>query len=659
VALVGFDVVVDEPLEDGREFGGTASGEILRGAYRRIVGTAHFAVDPFHAANARIVDLELAPTDDLGRVRFSADVSIATPADPALASGRLLTEVPNRGNTLIAGSFHRVPVLSPADRWRAGDGWLYDRGHTICSVGWQWDVTGDGLGLQAPEALTPAGERIHGEVIKEFRPDQATDRMQLLQLGQADVSYPVVSSSPARLIVRDYEDGPIAEISRNSWFLADAAGDKTRLLDHDHLPSGFIPGRVYQFIYETVGAPVVGVGMLAVRDLTTAIGCGDDASPVSAEFAYRYGFGVSQTGRFLRHFLYDGMNVDEKGRKAFDGLLVHIAGGQRGDFNHRHAQPTVASVPSFGQTFPFAGSATRDPFSGKTEGLFDRSAESLPRVFMTNTSWEYWRGDASLIHTAPDGAADIGEHPNVRTWLIAGTHHIGGLLIRGRQIKGLAGGLQTDVGLNVVQSAPVLRSALHNLDAWVSADVDPPSSRHPRLADGTAVTRAEVLARFAALPVPMPDPAKLPVVRQMDLGPDAAVGIGRFPAVEGKAYPSFVCDVDDDYNERAGIRLPDLTVPVGTHTGWVPRAKSIGGSDLAAIFAGFTLFFARTREEREAQGDPRRAITERYDSRDVYQSEVRSATERLVSERFILAEDVAWVVVNCMDRYDAAMADPE
>src|SRR5260370_16534836 len=89
---------------------------------------------------------------------------------------------------------------------------------------------------------------------------------------------------------------------------------------------------VYECSYVTAATAVGGSGMLAVRDAAEHFGADAEAT---------FGFGISQTGRFLRQFLHDGMNRTDAGRAAFDGLLPHVAGARRGEFNHRFAQPSA------------------------------------------------------------------------------------------------------------------------------------------------------------------------------------------------------------------------------------------------------------------------------------------------------------------------------
>src|SRR6185437_10318992 len=194
---------------------------------------------------------------------------------------------------------------------------------------------------------------------------------------------------------------------------------------------------------------------------------------------------------------------------------------------------------------------------------------------------------------------------------------------------------------NVIAYQPLLRAALLNLDRWVSEGVEPPPSQYPRLADGTAVKNSTVIEAFRAFPwMTLPDPEALPVIRTLDLGPESDRGIGRYPATLGEAYPAYVSNVDADGNETGGIRLPDITVPLGTFTGWNPRDPETGAVGQIMKMQGTTHFFARTRDERKTNGDPRPSLAERYPNRDTYLAQVRAAAQMLVEQRYVLPEDV-------------------
>ena len=340
---------------------------------------------------------------------------------------------------------------------------------------------------------------------------------------------------------------------------------------------------------------------------------------------------------------------------VYDGLLPHVAGGRRGEFNHRFAQPSQQSAPGFGQLFPFADNDVTDPFTGRKEGLLSRlrTVKAVPKIVYTNASAEYWRGDGSLIHIDPAGQSDLEPAEETRIYHFAGTQHVPGALP-------LASGTGPDGSkgrypFNIVDYRPLLRAALINLDHWVSEGVEPPPSRHPRLDDGTAVTRGDLPASFYGVPdLVTPDVDRLWVLREVDLGPDAHRGIGRYPVKEERTCACYVSALDSDGNEIAGIRLPDLEVPVGTHTGWNLRAPETGSPEQMIAMQGFSNFFAPTKSLREATGDIRPSIEERYINRDAYLERVREAAKRLAAQRYILEEDIEIIVSACAERYDAA-----
>jgi hypothetical protein len=416
--------------------------------------------------------------------------------------------------------------------------------------------------------------------------------------------------------------------------------------DHVFLSRGFEPGKLYELVYTTNRSPVVGCGLLAVRDVASFLRYSSASdNPCAGRLEHVYGFGMSQTGRMLRHFLYLGLNQDEEGRIAYDGLIPHVGGARRGEFNHRYGQPSVQSTPGPGHL---------QPFSDAQLLARQRKSGSLPKVMQTNSSAEYWRGDCALMHIDDTGTRDLPPEPDTRAYHFAGTQHGPGAVPL-TNFNPNDGG-RGRYGFNAVDYTPLLRAALVNLDRWVSNGVEPPSSAHPRLSDGTAVERSAVLERFRALPgMHVPDPELLPVLREVDCGPDAARGLPRFPPMEGAAYPALVSAVDVDLNEQAGIRLPHLTAPVASYTGWNPRHPETGSPDQMMPMQGSTFFFARTRAEREASGDPRMSIEDRYQSRNGYLERVRAAAIELAAQRYILEEDIDVVVSDAAARYDTAM----
>jgi hypothetical protein len=625
------------PYESGRAFG-------AGGACERLDGIARFAVDPSAPANAAITDLGLAPVDPAGRVRFEADFVVLRPADPTRSRRRLLFQVVNRGRqpALPFSAVTAPPAQEITERIEPGDGFLLARGWTVAACGWQWDVVRRPgmLGLAAPEARLPEGDR-DGQVLVSFQPHVRTTHHGLWHWpldpppGQPDrVHTPYRPADPddpdAVLTVRERRRAPATEVPRAAWRFAREDGG-TVVPDDTcvWLAGGFQPGRVYEVRYRPRECPVVGAGLLAVRDFVACVR--HDADSLAGPVDHVFAFGVSQSGRFLREFLYAGLNVDEAGRPVFDGVVPHVAGARRGEFNQRHGQPSVQHAASLGHLPPFTDA-----------GLLERQRRlgGVPRVFTINTSSEYWRSQASLLHVV-DGE-DVAPPGEVRTYLFAGCQHGPGALPPTRS-PALTPWVRPANLLNTVDYTPLLRAALVNLERWVVEGVEPPPDAVPRLSDGTAAERAEVLERFSAADIgaALPWPDDLPALRRLDLGDRVDEGVVRHPAVAGEPYRCLVSSVDADLNEEAGIRLPDLTVPLAAHTGWNPRRPESGGEGQTVDMLGSSIPLSRE------------AIVARYGDREGYCRLVRREAERLVRARHLLEEDVERVVARAAAAYDA------
>jgi hypothetical protein len=652
MALTRFEITRRGPYAREHKFGSV-------GAFEQLDGIAHFAVDPLHPANNRIVDLALGPRNAGGCVEFEADFSIVMPVDSARGNRRAIVELPNRGRRRAAAMLNCAPHDAPIAREaHPGDGFLFERGFTVVSIGWQWDVySSDALmGLSAPSAMQ--GSRpIGGETIVEIRPSQRHHTWLLADRIHRPLPAAAGTQPLAVLHVRDYEDGEDRIVARERWRFAreTSGGVLEPSLEHIHLEGGFEPGLIYQLVYETDRAPIAGVGLLALRDVAPFLRKPSPGNPTPGNFTSLIAWGLSQTGRMLRHFLSLGLNVCEDGAKAFDGIQSHVAGARRGAFNHRFAQPSNQTTPLWGHAFPFGEVPTTDPLTGSTAGLLDRleSANAVPKIVHTDSAAEYWRGDAALAHVDTRGEADLAEHPCSRSYLFSSVQHTPGYVGQSRTNPGTL--TIARYPLNVLDYRPLLRAALINLDRWITEGVEPPPSRHPRLDDGTAVARDEVLAVFARLPgFASPDPKRLPFVRTVDLGADEETGVGRYPAKEGAFYPSLVSRVDADGNELAGIRLPDVEVPIGAHAGWNPRDPATGSPDQIVPMNGLTLLFAPNAIARQKSGDPRPSIAERYASETDYAERVRAAALALVRERYLLGQDVDRVVAAAIERYRVA-----
>ena len=469
-----------------------------RDDYEWVRGRAEVSVDPDHPANARVVDLALVPRGDDGQVTFEADVRLLQPVGGG--NGRLLSYVPNRGMVMGVPFSVDVPAaLTVAEPPHPGDGFLLDRGWTVVWVGWQWDVQ-NGIGVRAP--VVDVGP---GWMRAEWRPDAASDVLALSDSAMfnfADHPTADVADPEAVLTVRTSPDGARTTLPRDTWHFPDPS--------HVALDGGVMPFHWYELVYRTAHCPVSGVGLVAMRDVVAHVG---------RDFDHVFAYGVSQSGRFLRQLLWEGMNVDPDGTQVFDGVLAHIASSRRGEFNHRYASPSYTHVIGFSNLPPFA----------TTELLArQRSLGGVPKLMEVNSAWEYWRGDGALVHVDPVTGDDLPDDPTARAYMLAGHDHISSLDFK-RSLPGANPAHSLD-------PQPVLRALMTALDEWVVDGIEPPSSRVPRRADGTAVERDAVLAHFDH--VPHPDPAVLNVTRRIDLGPDAerrhrALAVARGRAVRG------------------------------------------------------------------------------------------------------------------------------
>ncbi len=657
MAVASFQILSREPYDGGTDFGSV-------GAYEQINAVVDYAVDPAHPQNSGIVDLAQAERGGDGLVHFRGDAVLLQPADPLRGQRALLLEVPNRGRRTATGMFNRsARTFEPTPEIDAGDGFLFREGWSVGWCGWQWDVPRDAtrMGLDVPILVDPAGApvadwlqlrlQLHAPCASVNLTDQHVGSLGVhKRIPAADIDDP-----EAKLLARDrLWDEPV-ELGQDQWRFARADGD-TVVADPEHvwLRGGFEPGRIYDLVYRTGRCPVAGVGLLAVRDLAAFFSSDGDANPAAGRIDHVVGTGQSQCGRFLRTFLHLGLNRTEDGGRAFDGILAHIAGGRRGEFNHRLAQPSVQPTPSFGHRFPFADNAQTDPRSGNTDGLLARLQEagSLPKVIYTNTAAEYWRGDASLAHTSVIDGGDVALPDETRHYLFASTQHgPGSLPLMDLSLFGSRGGNC----FNVVDYTPLMRAALTNLLRWVADDTAPPPSVVPRASEGTATRREQVLDAVSKIPgMARPDGKGLCTLRPMDLGPGEASGVGSFPARPlGDEYPCRVSAVDADGNELGGIRMPDVTVPVATHTGWNPRHASTGASDQLLEYLGSTIPFAVDRQTREARGDPRASLEERYRDAHDYLDRVREAAKQLATQGYLLAADVELCVRLAKHRYAA------
>lgn len=600
----------------------TARADVAGYPYERVTGRITFSVDPKDSRNAVIVDLDKAPRTPAGGVEFSADFVMLQPKSGG--NGVALLDIVNRGRLTAFGFNKPTP-----DSREVGDGFLLTRGFTIVAVGWEFDAPRAAglLTLDAPVA-TDGGKPITGMVHGTATPNARLDAITFTDL--AGYTPTDAAAADSVLTVRDAVNGKPTTLSHAQWRLKGNVVTMT---------GGFEAGRIYELSYRAANPPVAGVGFLAVRDVASWLKHAPDA-PAHPSRVYAYG--ASQSGRFLRDFLYHGCNTDERGRQVLDAAMIHIAGSARLDLNRRWATPV--SLGTFSATsFPFADAAQRDPVSGVIEGALDnaRARTNQPKVFYTNTGVEYWGGGraAALVHLTADGSADITPPQNVRIFFLAGAQHTPGRFPPPAPEV-------TEQRQNPTDYWWTLRALLVALDRWVRDGAEPPASAYPRLADGTLI-KADAVA-FPAIPH---------VHSPRGLWGGARIHnalIKRDGA--GAALPYLVPQVGDDGNERAGVRLPEVEVPLATYTGWNFRAARVGGTGRLEPLAGSYIPFSSTLRERERTHDPRPSIEERYATPEMYGQRIRASAADLVKRGYVLEQDVPAIVGRALEHWAVATA---
>ena len=650
--VVRIEVQTRSDLAGGQAFGSA-------GAYEKLAGKIYFAVDPSLPANKIVTDLDKAPRNAAGKVEFSSDFYLIKPKQIEKGNGAVLYEVSNRGGKGMLGFFnHAAGSLDPSKPEEMGDGFLMKQGFTLLWVGWQFDPPQrPGLVRVYPPIATENGRPIRGLVRSDF---VVTEREADHSLADRDhTAYAVVDpDSPDNVLtVRDSVDGPRRVVPRSEWrFGRDdggkAVGDVTRV----YMSSKFQPGKIYEVVYTAQAPPVVGLGPAAIRDVVSMLKY-SSAEPLSipaSAIKRARAFGVSQSGRFLRTYLYYGFNRDERNRKVFDGVIAHVAGAGRGSFNHRFAQPSRDGHPYLNffyptDIFPFTDVAQKDLETGVNDGLLTHagSPELLPKVFYTNSEYEYWGRAASLIHTTVDGKSDAPLMDNVRIYLLSAGQHGPAAFPPAQTI-----GQQKN---NPLDYRWAMKALLLAMDRWTATGAAPPPSRYPKLADNTLVAPDKL--RFPKLPGVTTTTA-VHKAYHADYGPKFATEgvVSQEPPRIGTAFPILVPQVDADGNGIAGIRMPELAVPLATYTGWNLFNDRSGPVTVLSSMQGSYVPLAKSGAEKKRNGDPRASIDERYRDKEQYLGQVTKAAQDLVAQGYLLAEDVQPVVANAAKHWDYAAA---
>jgi hypothetical protein len=620
--LTDINVTTVEPFADGHAFSDT-------GAYERVKGTFKGELDPSDPRNQVIVNLDKAPKNAAGRVEYEVDFFLLRPADAARGNRKIIYDVTNRGRKNLHWRLTDARLASPAGAndprtaQDAGNGLFFRMGYTLVWNGWDPDAPRSNAGLAMKPVIATNGGAPIVRVIREEL--MSGGRGPLRKTFRLTHEAATLDQAQAKLTVRRNETDPRQEISAGSWAYVNSR--EIRLLPDGTMPE---PGSLYELHYPATNPRVLGIGLAATRDLVSFLryesaDSKGNANPARPGIRTVLAFGSSQSGRYLRDHMAQGFNQDESARKVFDGILAHTAGVGGVFLNTEFGQPARTNTQhedhAFPEgAFPFSTARMTDSVTGRTGGLF-RNDGFDPLWMDTNTSTEYWQKGASLLVTDPLGTRDVELPRNARSYLFAGTQH--GALAWMTSTTGPCANPR-----NPHSPTPAQRALLIALDEWVSEGKAPPASRAPRLKDETLV---------------MPDKVAFPAIP----GVVVARRVSEFGVLKDwirpemdmtKPYRPLVPQVDADGNETSGILLPDIAVPLGTHTGWNLYRKPYPEAELCDRFGTYVAFTA-TRAEREANNDPRPSLEERYGDQAAYARRVEEAVKKLVAERLLLAED--------------------
>ena len=611
-----------EAFAEGATFGET-------GVYERVIGTVKGELDPADQHNRGIVNVENAPRNARGFVEYETEFFMLRPANMAKGNGKVLYEVNNRGRKFLmhwlldapaqAGAANNDP-RSPQD---AGNGLVFRQGYTVVWSGWDPDAprSGGGMAMRVPVAQKPSGP-----IVRTIRDELVNGtRSPLADVFKLSYEAASIDTQDASLRVRAREADAAHEIARDKWTFVDSR--TVKLLPDGTKPP---PGSIFELTYQAKDPKVLGIGFAATRDLVSFLryesrDSADHANPAGPGIKAALGFGISQSGRYLRDFIGQGFNQDESRRKVFDGVLVHISGVGRVFLNDEFGQPARTNTQHEDHfypenAFPFSTATLRDPVTGTSGSLF-RGDGFDPLLIEVNTSTEYWQKGASLLTTDPLGEQDVDLPKNARVFMIAGTQHAG------------RGGLKPDLGpcanlRNPHNPAPALRALLVDLDQWVTKGIEPPASRVPRISDGTLVRPNQI--GFPPIPGFRTTQISNALVRFSNWVEPSALG--------GPQYQPLVPRVDSSGNETAGILLPDIAAPLATFTGWNVYKSPFPDGDLCDRDGSYSPL-AKTKAERLANGDPRPSLEERYGDHSGYVATITAAADDLVKARLLLPED--------------------
>ena len=633
-------IVIDPARSQSPTFGGLTFGSA--GQYEKLRGAAYGELDPSDPRNAVITDIGLAPVNARGMVEYSMDIFILKPIELNAGNHRLLFDFNNRGSMRLGHLNDAPPTNDPTTPADAGTGFIMDRGYSVASNGWDISARGSGSMKITVPVATIGGAPITGPSYEYIVFDNSATLT-------SQLAYPAATldKSQAKLTVRARLDDEATTIPPSGWDYTSAAGREIRL----H-PEGtpFEQSHIYEFTYMAKDPVVAGIGLAATRDFVSFLRNAGRAegNPLAGDVRHTLSYSISQPSRTLNDFQTLGFNEDEHGRRVFDGILSHTGGGSGDQINYRFGQTDRTERNRQNHlypeaVFPFAHQVLTDHVTGKTGGRSERGRDgnTSPKRFEVNTANEYWCKAASLLHTDTRGN-DLPDPEDVRFYLLSGlSHGVGNASDRKNNQQ----------FTNGVSPYAAHRALLVALDEWVSQGIEPPESRVPRRSNDAAVAVPRPGFQTGYVPpedlgwpgIPGVTYNGLITTRYLlDFGPEFDRGVlsNYPPTLAGcPTYPIFVSRVDADGNEVAGVRLPDVEVPIATTTGWALRRAGFGEND-GGESDGQHIPFRTTRAERLSAGDPRLSLEERYRDHEGYVKAVTRAARQLEEQRFLLPADV-------------------
>jgi len=637
----------------------------ITGGYEKLAGKLYGEVDPKTRLNRIIVNLSKAPRNRRGRVEYASNFCILKPVDMVRGNGKIFFDAPNRGSKRILSFLNDASEANdPSTLEHAGNSFLMRQGYTIVWCGWQGDLMPleNWLVLNVPVA-TNNGKAIVRKVRTEIVVDEKGIKSQPLSADERVKSYEAASRDKAQatLTVREKSYGRRIPMASSEWEFATWVKDPRTGKEtvkpsatNLYLHKGFKPGHVYEFIYPAKNPLALGLGFAAVRDLVSFLryqkmDAAGKLNPLATGkrttgISHAYAWGRSQSGRYLRDFVYHGFNEDEVHRKVFDAIAPHVAGGGRLYLNYEFARPVTSSQQHTNQLdpelFPHAYNVLKDAQTGRRDGILKRP-KTDPFVFHTQTSTEYWQKRGCLAHTDGKGH-DTTIPENVRIYVIASAQHNSSF--GSEPVKD-----DTQLRINPLPAGDVLRALMVAMDQWVTQGIRPPPSRYPTVKD-----HALVAPKSAGFP-------NIPVVRftglhnrQLFLDYGTNILRGKMAVHPPKpigngAYVILVPKVDHDGNDVAGIRLPAVQVPIGSYAGWNLRPRGLAEGELSGLLGSF-IPFARKKSARTKKNDPRLSLQERYKNRADYVQRFSHAARILVEQRYLLPEDAERMIAEAKRR---------